>query len=363
MLIIDSHLDLAMNALYWDRDLTLELDEIRAREAAMTGKGRGNGTVSLPELGHGRVAVASATLLARTGSSPSSGLPAHASTAIAHAFARGQLAYYEVLEALGRVRILRTKDDFDAHWREWTRWDASRSAAAPVPGFVVSMEGADAVAAPDHIANWWDGGVRVLSLVHYMDNAYAHGTGSEGGLEPAGRDLLDRMRSVGMILDLTHLADQSFWEALDAWDGPVMASHNNCRALVSGQRQFSDDQLEAIFERGGVVGSALDAWMLHPGWVRGETSPDVVGLDAFVDHIVHVCELAGDCSHAAIGSDLDGGFGNEQTPRDLRSIRDLQKVPDMLRARGVDEAGVNAIMHGNWAAFFERHLPSADEAC
>lgn len=357
MLIVDSHLDLAANAVYWDRDLTLALDEIRAREAGRAGKGRGNGTVSLPEARRARVAVASATLLARTGRSPSAGLPSHSSATIAYAVAHGQLAYYRVLEDLGEVRILRTRADLVAHWREWETWDAAPTPDAPAPGLIISMEGADAVVTPDQIPAWWDGGLRILSMAHYQESAYAHGTGSEGGLKPPARELLAQMRDVGMILDVTHLADESFWEALELWDGPLIASHNNCRALIPGQRQFADDQIEAIIERGGVIGCALDAWMLYPGWVRGETSPDVVGLEAYVDHIAHICELAGNSAHAAIGSDLDGGFGNEQTPRDLRSIADLQKVPDLLRDRGFTEDDVAAVAHGNWVGYFRRHLP------
>jgi len=359
MLTVDSHLDLAANAVYWDRDLVLEISEIRAREAGMTGKGRGNNTVSLPEMRRGRVALASGTLLARTGSSPATGLPAHASATIAHGVAHGQLAYYRVLEEMGEVRIVRTRADLDAHWREWLRWDAAWTQEAPVPGLIISMEGADAVVTPDQIPAWWDGGLRILSMAHYQESAYAHGTGSDGGLKPPARELLASMRHVGMILDVTHLADESFWQALDLWDGPLMASHNNCRALIPGQRQFSDEQIEAVVQRGGVIGCALDAWMLYPGWVRGETSPDVVSLEAYVDHIAHICELTGDTAHAAIGSDLDGGFGNEQTPRDLRSIADLQKVPDLLKERGFSEDDVAAVMHGNWVGFFGRRLPAS----
>ncbi len=141
-----------------------------------------------------------------------------------------------------------------------------------------------------------------------------------------------------MALDLTHFSDQSFWEALKLYDGPVHASHQNCRALVPEQRQFSDEQLRAIIERDGVIGAALDVWMLRPGWqspaMNNLTLADPVLLDAVVDHIDHVCQLAGDARHAAIGTDLDGGFGREQSPRDLDTIADLQKLPAMLARRG-----------------------------
>ena len=155
-----------------------------------------------------------------------------------------------------------------------------------------------------------------------------------------------------MILDLTHLAEQAFWEALERFGGPVMASHNNCRALVPGDRQFSDEQIRAIAGRGGVIGVALDAWMLYPGWIKDETSNDLVTLEAVADQIDHICQTTGGSLHAAVGSDLDGGYGTEQCPRDLDTIADLQKIPGLLRRRGYGEEEVERIMHGNWVRFF-----------
>ena len=160
------------------------------------------------------------------------------------------------------------------------------------------------------------------------------------------------MEKAGIVLDLTHLADQAFWEALDNFSGPVLASHNNCRALVPHQRQFTDEQLNAIIARNGVVGAALDAWMLYPDWIKGETNPAVLTLEAVANHIDHVCQLAGSTRHAAIGSDLDGGYGTEQTPGDLDTIADLQKLDGLLRTKGYKTEDIEAIFHGNWLRFF-----------
>jgi membrane dipeptidase len=162
---------------------------------------------------------------------------------------------------------------------------------------------------------------------------------------------------LGMILDATHLADKSFSQALDLFGGPVLASHNNCRALVPHQRQFSDEQIRRLIDRGAVIGTALDAWMLAPGWVKGETSRAVVGLEAVADHIDHICQLAGNARHAAIGSDLDGGFGTEQTPSGLDRISDLQKLDAMLASRGYSSVAIDDVFHGNWLRFFRQHLP------
>jgi membrane dipeptidase len=157
-----------------------------------------------------------------------------------------------------------------------------------------------------------------------------------------------------MLLDVTHLADQSFFEALDAFGGAVLASHHNCRALVPGDRQLTDEQIKRLVERDAVIGAAMDDWMLHPGWVRGESDPSLVGLNDVVDHIERVCQLAGNSRHAAIGTDLDGGYGTEQTPHDLNTIVDLQKLPALLTQRGYDEQDVANIMHGNWLRLFRQ---------
>jgi membrane dipeptidase len=210
------------------------------------------------------------------------------------------------------------------------------------------MEGADPIVSPEQVGQWYADGLRIVSLSHYGISATAHGTDTEGGLTPLGRPMLKALRAAGIILDLTHLADQAFYEALEAFDGPVLASHNNCRALVPGVRQFTDDQVRRVIERGGVIGGALDAWMMVPNWIKGETSPSIVSLEHLVDHLDHICQLAGNANHAAIGTDLDGGYGKEQVPHDLDTIADLQGLPARFRARGYAEADIAKIMHGNW---------------
>jgi membrane dipeptidase len=355
MLVFDAHLDLAWNALDWNRDLLLPVDEIRGREqaAGLTDKGRGRNTVSFPALREGKVALFIATLLARL-LRPNQ-IPAiqrYSSMEGAYAAAYGQLAYYRALEQRGVLRWIRDARTLTAHVRAW---EANEEGGEPL-GFILSMEGADSVLAPEQVAEWWEAGLRIIGPSHYGVSPYAHGTGTEGGLFPPGRPLLREMERVGMILDVTHLADASFDEALDVYGGPVLASHHNCRALVPNQRQLTDEQIKRLVARGAVIGTALDTWMLYPGWVRGETRPEEAGvtLERMIDHIDRVCQLAGNAGHAAIGTDLDGGFGREQSPVDLDTIADLQRVPDLLRRRGYDEDAVRGILYRNWVRFFEK---------
>jgi membrane dipeptidase len=356
MLIFDAHLDLAWNALDWNRDLLLPVADIRKheRQQGMTDKGRACNTVSFPELRRGKVAIFIATLLARLlriHSMPA--IQRYSSMESAYAAAYGQLAYYRALEQRGVLRWIRDWPSLEAHLRAWER---NEDGQEPL-GFILSMEGADPVLSPEQVGEWWQAGLRIIGPAHYGVSPYAHGTGTEGGLFPQGRPLLQEMERVGMILDVTHLADASFDEALDVYGGPVLASHHNCRALVPNQRQLTDEQIKRLVARGAVIGTALDTWMLYPGWVRGETLPEEAGvkLESMIDHIDHVCQLAGNAQHAAIGTDLDGGFGKEQSPCDLDTIADLQRVPDLLRKRGYQEEAIQGVMYGNWVHFF-RHV-------
>jgi membrane dipeptidase len=228
-------------------------------------------------------------------------------------------------------------------------WKHEPPPDAPI-GYILSLEGADSILTPAHLERAYASGLRAVGPAHYGPGRYSPGTGAEGGLTRLGRDLLREMGRLGIVLDATHLTDQAFWEALDLFDGPVWASHNNCRALVPDSRQFSDEQIRALIQRDAVIGMAFDAWMMHPGWVRGQTTPAAANLnvDRIVAHIDHICQLAGNSRHCGIGSDLDGGYGREQSPQDLESIADLQRLAGVLAARGYAPADVEAILHGNW---------------
>lgn len=252
------------------------------------------------------------------------------------------------------IRIVRTREDLAA-WR--AGWDAD-PATAPF-GFVLLMEGADPIVAPEQAGLWWSDGLRIVGLAHYGPSAYAFGTGSAGPLTAKGRALLKEMDGLGMMLDVSHLTDESFHEALDVFRGPVLASHSNCRALVPGDRQLDDAMIRRLIERDGVIGAAMDAWMLQPGWVRGETTNEGLTLEAVVDQIDHVCQIAGNSRHAAIGTDLDGGYGIEQTPRDVDTIADVQRIGELLRGRGYGEEDVAGVMHGNWERLLDDGLPKA----
>ena len=357
--IIDAHLDLAWNALYFERDLSLQLDALRTSEAHMQDvRWRGRATISLPELRAARVAVCVATVLARAGTKRQATYRRidldYASPEAAYSHAQGQLAYYRLLESQGELRILRTRADLDSHWVDWN----SRPDTAPL-GVILSMEGCDPIPTADHARRWFGDGLRAAGLTHYGVGRYAYGTGTDGPLAEEGRALLDAFAALGIAVDVTHLSDESMADVLDTYEGPVLASHHNCRALVPGDRQLTDEQLRRLIERDAVIGSAMDAWMLYKGWERGVTSNEVVSLAAVADHMDHICQLAGNARHVAIGSDLDGGFGNEQTPRDLRRYRDVHRLVDHLANKGFTDKDIDGVFFGNWLGFFRAVLPGS----
>ena len=353
MLVVDAHLDLAMNALMWNRDLALPAKRTREIERAegMTAKGRCAGTVGFPDLRAGEIGLVFATVIARKNHGQNADIDFRTHE-IAFAQAQGQLAYYQELERQGVITIVRTRGDL-AVWR--ADWEADPQ-RAPF-GFVLLMEGADPIVSPEQARLWWDDGLRIVGPAHYGPSAYAFGTGSAGPLSEQGRELLRVMDELEMMLDVSHLTDESFHEALDRFHGPVLASHSNCRALVPGDRQLDDDMIRRLIERNGVIGAVMDAWMLQPNWERGVTTNEALTLAAVADQIDHVCQIAGNSRHAGIGTDLDGGYGIEQTPCDLDTIADVQKIPDLLRDRGYAGEDIAAIMHGNWLRLLEHGLP------
>ena len=361
----DGHLDLAYNALAYGRDQTLPVAALRARELGEPERDEpGVATNSLDAMRRAGVGFALATVIARCRPTDGQGVPTrydldwpHAS--MAHAVARGQLAYYEWLARAGWVELVK---DAASLGRLRARWEARVLGAPPPPvGLVLTMEGADPLVTPGDLAGWYELGLRTLMLAHVGPGRYAQGTVrppyEDGPLTAMGRELLVEMGRLGMALDLTHVSDLGFFEALDRFGGPVYASHSNCRSLAPGTRQLSDAQLRRLIERGGVVGVALHIGMLARGPDGAAPRRSEVGLDTVARHIDHVCQLAGDARHAALGTDLDGGFGAALCPHDFDGPADLARVGEALRGKGYTDADVEAVLGGNWLAFFERHLP------
>jgi membrane dipeptidase len=346
LLLVDSHLDLAFNAIQLKRDLTASVASVRAHDPEPLARSFGTCTVTFPELRKGGLGLVFGTVMTRIDPNDSWTATGMYAQSQCYGIGMGHLAYYQALEREGVLRFVGNVEELDRHLADWEQSGGS----GPI-GLVLAMEGADSILGPEQVPEWYEAGLRMVSISHYGVSSYAHGTGTEGGLLPRAKPLLEAFKAHGIILDLTHLADQAFWEALEAFDGRVAASHHNCRSLVPGQRQLSDEMIKAIVERDGVIGVALDAWMLDPQWQPEVPACDQlahVTLEAVADHVDHIAQLAGSARHCGIGSDLDGAYGQEQAPRDIDTIADLQKLAGILEKRGYCSSDVQNIFSGNW---------------
>jgi membrane dipeptidase len=375
-LLFDGHLDLAWNALSLNRDLTEPIEQIRQRERGLADvQSRGNAMVSLPAMRDGRVGFCLPTILARARREVMATLRGdmdYGTQELADCTGWAQRRYYELLERQGHLRIIgdaAVLSELYALWQD----TLARGSGLPI-GCILSMEGADPILSPDDLCEWWDAGLRVLSLVHYGNGPYAAGTACTGPVTKRGRELLGVMRELGVILDVTHLSDEAFEDAMDFFDGPVIATHSNCRAIAPDQRQLSDQQIRVLVDREAVIGVVMDIWMLRDwpkdtftahGFMSSSTNPNsdstrrLVSLADLARHIDHICQIAGDCRHVAIGSDLDGGFGTEQAPGDVETISDLQQLASHLSLMGYSSRDIEGIFSDNWFGFFLAHLPGS----
>jgi len=349
-LLFDAHLDLSMNAMEWNRDLRLPVETLRKREIGLIDKpDRTRGVVAFPEMRAGNIGLCVATQIARF-VKPDSKIPGWLSQEQAWAQTQGQLAWYQAMESAGELTQISDWEGLQQHLESW-----SPKEKHPI-GYILSLEGADSLVTLHHLERAYAYGLRAIGPAHYGPGVYAQGTNATGGLGQKGRALLQEMEKLNIILDATHLCDDSFWEALENFNGHIWASHSNCRTLVPHNRQFSDEQIRALIDRGAIIGVALDAWMLVPDWQRGVSTPTSknVTLENLLDNLDHICQIAGNVLHIGIGSDLDGGFGTEQCPQDVDTIADLQKIPDLLRKRGYSQTDIEHIFSGNWLRFLQK---------
>jgi membrane dipeptidase len=353
MIIVDAHEDIASNVLRHGRDVRLPVSETRRRERDRVPPPRNPRTgmsdtamLGLPEHRRGGVGLVFATIFVPPGEQEA-----------VTAAGRAQLRYYQELaaQADAGVRLVRTRGELEGLLRDWQAAPASAPGERPV-GFTLLMEGADPLREPVELEEWYQEGLRLVGLA-WHGTRYAGGTRAPGPLTDRGRALLAEMERLGVVLDTSHLAEESFWQALDMFSGTVIASHSNCRAFVPTDRQLSDDMIRAIAARDGVIGAVLANDFLVHGWTRD--APPVTLADV-VRHIDHICQLTGSARHCGIGSDFDGGFGVESTPRELDSVADLGLLAGALAAAGYGEDDVAGILGGNWLRLLERALPVSD---
>ncbi len=342
MIIVDGHIDLAYNAVVLGRDLLQPVEVIRAREASNPPPGKGPGVcmASVPTLLQGRIAVIGASLFVAPAWRSWSHEPlVYHTQDEAHAQAMAQLDYYHQLTASGPVRLLQTTRDLEAVLQAWQD-------QKPQLGVFVIMEGADPIRTPEELDTWVARGLRGLSLAWASGSIYAGGNAYPGPLTDEGKTLLRRMSAYSLLLDISHLWIADIYEALDLYTGPVVATHANPRIFVpDSPRLITDDVIRRLAEHGGVVGVIPYNRMLAPAW--NATMPRLP-LERLIQAIDHICQLLGSTQHVGIGSDMDGGFGQEAVPEGLDSAADFPRLAEALAARGYRQEDIETILSGNW---------------
>jgi membrane dipeptidase len=252
--------------------------------------------------------------------------------------------------------LIGTKGDLESVLATWQSDDLTKRRIGIVP----LMEGADGIREPKEAEWWLERGLRVIGPA-WAGTRYAGGTGEPGPLTPEGRRLLATMADLGLMLDLSHLSDESYLEALDRFPGVALASHSNPRALVKNPRRperfLSDEMIRRLAARSGVIGVVPHNRFLDSDWTLGEGKARVT-LDAVAAAIDHICQVTGSAAHAGLGSDFDGGFGVEGTPAEVDTHADLPKLEAKLAERGYGEKDIAGVMSGNWIELLRRGLPA-----
>jgi membrane dipeptidase len=360
MIVVDSHEDIAWNCLTFGRDCTLPSAVTREREAGSAAPiHNGQELLGWADWLLGRVAVVFATLFVaplRRQAGPWETL-CYADSGEAYRLYHTELDFYHRLvdDYPEKFRLIFTASDLEAVLAGWKGEDLRDRRL----GLVLLMEGADGLRQPAELEEWFEGGLRILGPA-WAATRYAGGTREPGPLTDEGRLLLDAMADLGMILDLSHLAEAGILEALDRYPGTIIASHSNVLALLPGypfpERQMTDLAIRRLVEREGVIGIVPYNRFLRAGWNLPDGRQGIT-LDHVTAHIDHVCQIAGDARHVGLGTDFDGGFGLEALPLGLDSIADLRFIGDALMARGYSPPDVEAVLGGNWLSLLRRALP------
>jgi membrane dipeptidase len=355
VLILDAHQDIAYNALQYGRDYTRSVYATRRDEAAAGLTANGIAANGLPDALLGRLAVVFATLFVEPDWSPFTPNKqlGYETPEQAYRQAMRQWDYYQRLaDEHPRVDLIRTGRELDAVLATWEEGTALPDHHV---GLVLLMEGADPVLEPPQLEEWVARGLRIVGPA-WSDTRYAGGTGRPGPLTDLGRQLLDVMADYNLILDLSHTTEQGYFEALDRYAGPVIASHSNPTAFWDNHRNLTDQQIMRMAEHDGVIGVTLYNRFMNPRWYPGAPKAETP-LVTLVDMIDHICQLTGSPAHVGIGTDIDGGFGAEAMPDGIDTVTDLYLLGDALAERGFSLEDVVGILSGNFLRVLRRSLP------
>lgn len=353
----DAHLDLAYLA-ECGRDMHTTPEHARGRHQPAA--------VTLPSLSDGRVHGVLATIFTEAQTNSRSA-PFQDAESGAHAYLIGdaqaanmagqrQLKLYQAWRDAGLIRFMPRRAASGVRDRE----------AVSAPGLLCGllMECADPIIEPNDVDWWAQQGIVTIGMAWWHQSRYAGGNGVKTGLTDLGRALVGRMDELGIVHDASHLSDRSLAELFEQTDAPVIASHSNCRSLLTGatsvagvsadqgdlsfQRHLADESIKEIARRGGVIGLNLVRNFIRPN-LEGDDRPTV---DEAVAHVEHICDVVGDRAHVGLGTDMDGGITAADLPEGIDLPKDLQRLGEALHGRGWSDDDIEAFAWGNWARFW-----------
>lgn len=354
MFIVDAHQDIAYNYFEHGRDFLRSVQEKRKRESTFD-KMRGIATLGLANALRGRVGLVFGTLYIDPAWSPFASKVVYENPQEAHDGALRQLAYYVALaERDERIKIIRTQQNLAAFEATLSY---SEDDGLNQMGIVILMEGADPIREPGEVVDWYGHGVRIIGPA-WSETRYAGGTGRPGPLTPLGFELLGNMQELNMLLDLSHLAEEAYFQAIEKYEGSMIASHSNPRAYVESDRMLSDDMIRVLAERDGVIGLVAYNRFIQKGWKKGDPKSKVT-VEDYVNMIDYICQMLGNARHVGIGTDWDGGFGSESIPDPFDSIQDLIQLEDVFKNRGYSEQDIAGMLRQNFLRKLNEVLPSA----
>ncbi len=357
--IIDAHQDIAYNSLTLSRDYRLSAHQIRESEKGTPYPVWNNGQATLgwEDYQRGKIAVIFATLFMppRKYSGGSYETQTYDSPKDARPLLKKQVDFYRKLTEDGRFyRLITNQADLQSVLEPW---QTNRPGNHPV-GLVLLLEGAELLGDPSELEEYYEDGLRLVGPV-WSGIRYMGGTNEDRPFDGEAHRLLEVMSALQLPMDISHMREQAALAALDTYDGLVLAGHANCRSVVRGQgeeRQLTDLTIRRLVERGGVMGVLPYNKFLQADWSAG-LPREAVTINDIILHIDHICQLAGDSKHAAIGSDFDGGFGYPKIPYEMDTIADMQKLEPALAARGYTEFDIANIFNHNWLNLLEQSLP------
>ena len=350
MFIIDAQQNIAFNAQQLGRDFTRWAWHQRDADA---GGELPPATVSLRDNLLGRVAIVFSSIAVISESSPALRnwqRYSYRTADDASVLARWQMDHYHRLaDDNDAIRLLRAQDDLAAVLESW---GPDKEIGERTQGIVIAMKGAEPISEPLQFEEWYEYGARVVALAWGSTRYAAAG----GDISRLGYELLEVLAGFNVLLDISGLSQRAAAEAIDRYEGAIIASHAGPRQFGESPRALSDDLIRRLAERDGVIGIMVYNPYLRKDWHPSDPKRRVT-VSHWADAVDYVCQLTGSVAHVGLGSDIDGGYAYSSLPAEIDTSSDLWLLRRALLERGFEAQDVKAILGGNMLKKLKEVLP------